>query len=82
MEILMNRLPDLVGGGLSINSMCEDIQVSHKTLANWLNIFEKLYSVFRISPFGAPRIKALKKQRKLYFFDWNSILEEGRALKI
>jgi predicted AAA+ superfamily ATPase len=77
MEILMNRLPDLVGGGLSINSICEDIHVSHKTLANWINIFEKLYSIFRITPFGAPRIKALKKQPKLYFFDWNGIHEDG-----
>jgi predicted AAA+ superfamily ATPase len=77
MEVLMNRLPDLVGSGLSINSICEDIQVTHKTLANWLNIFEKLYSIFRISPFGSPQIKALKKQQKLYFFDWNNVVDEG-----
>lgn len=76
-EIALQRLPELVGGILSINSLSEDIQVDHKTLTKWLAALERLYAVFRISPFGSPKIKALKKAQKIYFFDWNSILDEG-----
>lgn len=70
LELLMLRLPDLVGSPLSINSLREDLQVSHKTLSNWLKILERLYSVFRVTPFGGPRIRAVKKAAKHYHFDW------------
>lgn len=77
MELLLNRLPDFVGGTLSINSLREDLQVSHKTAGKWIDVFEKLYAVFRISPFGPPKIKAIKKEQKIFFYDWNAVVEPG-----
>jgi hypothetical protein len=53
LELLMLRLPDLTGSPLSINAVREDLQVAHKTMANWLDILDRLYAIFRISPFGA-----------------------------
>ena len=70
LELLMIRLPDLVGSPLSINSLREDLQVSHKTVANWIAVFERLFAVFRVSPFGPPGIRAVKKAAKHYHFDW------------
>lgn len=70
LELLALRLPDLVGSPLSINSLREDLQKSHKTISRWLDIFERLYGIFRISPFGAPKIRAVKKEQKHYHFDW------------
>ena len=55
LELLMLRLPELVGSPLSINAVREDLQVSHKTVAAWLQAFERLYAIFRLPPFGAPR---------------------------
>jgi len=49
LELLMMRLPDLVGSPLSINALREDLQVSHKTLSRWLLALERLYALFRIS---------------------------------
>ena len=72
-ELLMLRLPELVGSPLSINAIREDLQVSHKTMATWLLVLEKLYAIFRLSPFGAPRIRAVKKEQKHYHFDWTLI---------
>ncbi len=79
MELLMLRLPELVGSPLSINALREDLQVSHKTVANWLRILERLYAVFRLMPFGAPRIRAVKKEQKHYHFDWT--LVKDRAVR-
>ena len=72
-ELLMVRLPELVGSPLSINALREDLQVSHATVANWVAILERLYAVFRVAPFGAPRIRAVRKEQKHYHLDWSLV---------
>lgn len=73
LELLVMRLPELVGSPLSINAVREDLQVAHKTVAGWLEILERLYSVFRLSPFGAPKLRAVRKEQKHYHFDWSLV---------
>jgi uncharacterized protein len=77
LELLMLRLPELVGSPLSINSLTEDLQISHKTIARWLLVLERIYAIFRLAPFGPPRIRAIKKSLKHYHFDWNVIVDDG-----
>jgi predicted AAA+ superfamily ATPase len=78
-EQLMLRLPDLVGSPLSVNNLRGDIGVSHKTLSKWLDIFERLYAIFRLPPFGAPKLRAVRKEQKHYHADWTLI--EDRAVR-
>jgi len=80
-EIMYNRLPDLVGGTLSINSLAEELQVSNKTLGKWMDALERLYAIFRIPPFGGPEIKVIKKRQKIFFFDWNAVFDEGNRFE-
>lgn len=77
LELLFLRLPELVGSPLSINSLREDLQVSHKTISKWIAIFERLYAIFRITPFGSPKLRAVKKEQKHYHFDWSSVPDES-----
>jgi len=77
MELLMMRLPELVGSPLSVNALREDLQVSFKAVANWLNILERLYVIFRLSPFGSRKIRAVKKEQKHYHFDWSAVGDNG-----
>ena len=77
MELLVIRLPELVGSPLSINAVREDLQVSHKTLSVWLQILERLYAIFRVSPLGAPRLRALKKAQKHYHLDWSVVPDDA-----
>jgi predicted AAA+ superfamily ATPase len=76
-EMLLKTLPSRVGAPLSINSLREDLQVAHKTMAKWLDVLERVYSIFRLLPFGAPKLKAVKKEQKHYHYDWNLIEDEG-----
>ena len=76
-ELLMMRLPELVSGPLSINSLREDLQVSHKTVSRLLDIFERFYAIFRLSAFGSPKVKAVKKEMKHYHYDWTLVPNEG-----
>jgi predicted AAA+ superfamily ATPase len=75
-ELLYNQLPTTVGSPLSINSLREQLLVSHQTVAKWLDMLERMYGFFRISPFGAPKIRAVKKEQKAYLYDWTSVAEE------
>ncbi len=77
LEEMMLRLPDLVGAPLSVNALREDLQVAHRTVAGWLDAIERLYAIFRLPPFGAPRIRAVKQERKHYHFDWSVVPEPG-----
>ncbi|MCI0618962.1 AAA family ATPase [bacterium] len=81
LELLMLRLPELVGSPLSLNALREDLQISHKTVSKWLQALERLYSLFRISPFGAPRLRAVKKEQKHYHFDWSLVSEPSKRFE-
>ena len=70
---LVLRLPELVGAPLSINSLREDLQVAHQTVARWVQILENLYMIFRVYPFGSPGIRAVKKEAKHYHADWTVV---------
>jgi predicted AAA+ superfamily ATPase len=76
-EQLVDLLPQRVGSPLSIKSLREDLEVDHKTVERWLTILENLYLCFRISPFGPSRVRAVKKERKLYLWDWSMTPEGG-----
>jgi len=76
-EELVDMLPDKVGSLLSVRGIREDLQVDHKTADRWITILERLDVCFRIPPFGGRRIRALKKQQKLYLWDWAMVPDIG-----
>ena len=77
LELLFDRLGAVAGGLLSINALREDLEVAFETVRSWIAMLERLDAVFRLSPFGSPRIKAVKKEQKLYFWDWARCATEG-----
>ena len=80
-ELLAMRLPELVGSPLSIQKLSQVIQISHKTIANWLNILERLYFIYRIPPFGSAKIRSVKKEQKHYHFDWSLVKDQPAAFE-
>ncbi len=76
-ETLAESLPDRIGSPLSVQYLSEDLGVIHKTVDYWLEILDKVYYCFRILPFGSPRIRAVKKEKKLYLWDWSEVSSEG-----
>jgi hypothetical protein len=76
-EHLVALLPEKVGSPLSIKSLREDLQVDHKTVERWLEALERMYVCFRVPPYGPPKVRAVKKERKLYLWDWSSLAEPG-----
>jgi predicted AAA+ superfamily ATPase len=77
--LLIESLSARIGSPLSIENLRQDLQVSHPTTCRWLDILDSVYMTYRISPFGSPKIRAVKKEQKLYFWDWVQAQAEGGA---
>jgi uncharacterized protein len=80
-QILVELLPGKVGSLLSLNSLREDLQVAHKTVSSWMDILEKFYYHYRIYPFAYKTIKSLRKEPKLYLWDWSEVKEKPQRLE-
>lgn len=81
LQILVELLSTKVGSLLSLNSLKEDLGVTHKTVALWMDILERFYYHFRIYPFTASAIKSLRKEPKMYLWDWSQIEDEAVKLE-
>lgn len=78
LDLLADVLPARVGAPLSINNLRQDFSVAFETLERWVAILENLYFCFRIQPYGLPRLRAARKEKKLYMWDW-SVCPSGPA---
>src|SRR3989338_8268918 len=76
-ELLADALPARVGSLLSYKSLAEYLEKSPHTIDHWIEILESLYYCYTILPFGSDKIKAVKKAKKLYLWDWSELENEG-----
>ncbi|MBF0492698.1 MAG: ATP-binding protein [Deltaproteobacteria bacterium] len=76
-ELLLDILPSRVSAPLSVSNLSNDLQVTFETAEKWIQILERLYFVYRIQPYGLTQLRAAKKERKLYLWDWSQCENEG-----
>lgn len=74
---LAEELPNRVGSPLSIAALAGDIEADFKTIKRWIGILSSLYYCFQIAPYGSSKIRAVKKEQKLYLWDWSQVLSKG-----
>jgi len=73
LEALSLLLPSKAGSPLSIESLARDIEVSFKTVQAWMETLERFYLCFRLRPWFHKIARGLKKQAKLYLYDYPQI---------
>ena len=78
LELMVSLIPERIGSLFSINSLVEDLWVTHKTISNWVEILEKIYYSYRIYPFLNSRIRSVKKEPKLYLWDWSELKDDWK----
>ncbi|NQY74635.1 MAG: ATP-binding protein, partial [Candidatus Margulisbacteria bacterium] len=76
-QLLVDMLPSKVASLLSINTIREDLEVSHRSISHWIATLEELYYAYRIYPYQNNRIRALKKEPKLFLWDWSEVVDPG-----
>lgn len=74
---LADLIPDRVAAPLSLNSLREDLEVSHRAVTHWMEVLDRLYYSFRIRPFATSHTRTLRKMPKAYLWDWSLLREPG-----
>lgn len=69
-EVLVHLLGPRVGSPLSINSLREDLGVAFETVRSWIDVLSTLYYCFRLAPWSRRVARALRKEAKVYLWDW------------
>ncbi|MCK9378759.1 MAG: ATP-binding protein [Candidatus Moranbacteria bacterium] len=69
LEKLLQALALQVGSEVSYNELAGTIGVDKNTVANYIQILEKAFVIFRLNPFSRNLRSEIKKLRKIYFYD-------------
>lgn len=72
-QIVMRQAGSLVNYSSLANQIC----VSVDTIRRWMTLLESIYFSFRIRPWFRNVAKSLRKQPKVYPWDWSPIQDEG-----
>lgn len=81
LEQLALILPERVASPLSMASLARDLEISPKTAANWVDVFERLYSIFLVSSYQRKTIRSVKKEKKHYHWDWGVVDSNPQRLE-
>lgn len=71
-EIVLKLLQALalqIGSEVSYNELASLIGVNKQTVVNYVELLEKAFIIFKLSPFSRNLRKELSKMRKIYFLD-------------
>lgn len=77
LESMMSLLPERVGSPLSINGLREDLNVAFDTVQGWLSALARLYYLFELRPYAGKLSRALRREGKIYFFDFTEVEDPG-----
>ncbi len=76
-EMLTSLLPERAAQPLSIQSLSEILEVAYTTVKRWLSYLNELYYFFNLKPYNKSLSRAIKKENKLYLWDWSEIENKG-----
>jgi len=69
LETVLELLKGRVGATVSYSSIANDVGIAPNTVKKYVQIFEALYVVFRLTPFSKNIARSLMKEPKIYFYD-------------
>jgi uncharacterized protein len=69
LQKLLSALSLQVGSEVSLSELSSLVGLNVKTISRYIDLLEKNYVLFRLSPYYSNRRKTLAKQNKIYFYD-------------
>lgn len=69
LETLYALLPHRIGSLLSLNALAGELQVSYNSVKSWVEVLERFFMAFRLSPWTRRLSRAVQKEKKLYLFN-------------
>lgn len=80
-EMLAETLRHQVGQLVNYSSLANDINVSVDTIRRWFKTLDYLYYCFIVRPWHKNIPKSLRKQPKVYLWDWSVIEDPGQRFE-
>jgi hypothetical protein len=77
LAVLVEILTRQAGSLANCSSLAREINVAVDTIRRWISILQALYVVFEVRPWFRNVAKSLRKQPKIYLWDWCSVSDEG-----
>ena len=75
-EMMSSMLPERVGSLFSLASMGRDLETSIPTVKRWMTYLKELYYLFEIKPFTRSIPRSLRREGKVYLWDYSSIQDK------
>jgi len=77
-QMIFDLLRERVGSPISYSAIASDVELSPLTVKKYIEIFEALYIVFRVTPHSRNIARSILKEPKIYFYDTGLVhAEEG-----
>ena len=76
-EMLAEILIQQAGGLVNYSSIARKINTSPDTVRRWINTLESLFFCYTIRPWYVNISKSLRKQPKIYLWDWSLVRDQG-----
>lgn len=81
-QLTLDLLRRRVGGGVSYSNIAKDINASPNTVKRYIEIFEALFIIFRVTPYHRNIARSLLKEPKVYFYDTGMVIgDEGAKIE-
>jgi len=80
-ELLVNLLRDRVASTISYENLKGDLGADAKSIKQWLEMLENIYTIFRVTPYHHNIARSLLKEPKFYFYDIPRVPNEGARLE-
>lgn len=69
LEIFYMKLRERVSSEIVLSNISRDLEIAQKTAKSWLDVLERTYALFRVTPYSKNLSKAIVKSPKVYFYD-------------
>ena len=76
-EMLTALIPERIGSLFSPASLREDLECRFDSLKRWLGWLKELYYLFEVKPYSTNIPRSLKREGKIYLWDYAAIKDEG-----
>ena len=81
---LLRLLAFQIGNEFSINELSKKLEVNSKTVLRYVDLLEKAFVIFRLSPLSRNPRNEIGRKQKIYFFDLgirNSLIQRYNSLE-
>ncbi|EIJ34844.1 ATP-binding protein [Thiothrix nivea] len=77
LDVLATLLREQSGQVVRYSTLANQINVSVDTIRRWITLLESFYYAFRVTPWFQNLASALRKEPKIYLWDWSQVKDTG-----